>query len=89
VILAGATKGAIEWLVRPHVISGWKSDPVIQVSQVGYHPRQQKIATIELDRKETELKPVTLFRLTEAAWRRSPRVRRRLGTIPAVSLPAV
>jgi hypothetical protein len=63
---AGATKGAIEWVVRPHAIPGWRSDPVIQVSQVGYHPKQQKIATIELDRRETELKPVTLFRVTEA-----------------------
>ena len=61
---AGATKNAIEWVVRPHPIPGWKSDPVIQVSQVGYHPKQQKTATIELDRKETELRPVALYRLT-------------------------
>jgi hypothetical protein len=60
---AGATKNAIEWLVRPHPIPGWRSDPVIQVSQIGYHPRQQKIAIIELDRRETESKPVMLFRL--------------------------
>jgi endoglucanase len=39
---AGATKGAIEWLVTPHAIPGWKSDPVIQVSQVGYHPKQPR-----------------------------------------------
>ena len=64
-IPAGATKGAIEWLVRPHTIPNWRSDPVVQVSQVGYHPKQQKIAIIELDPKETELKPVTLYRLTE------------------------
>jgi len=62
---AGATKGAIEWLVRPHAIPGWKSKPVVQVSQVGYHSKQQKIAVIELDRRDTELKPVTLYRLTE------------------------
>jgi endoglucanase len=62
---AGATKSAIEWLVRPNAIPGWRSNPVIQVSQVGYHPRQQKIAIIELDRRETDLKPVTLYRLTE------------------------
>jgi hypothetical protein len=63
---AGATKAAIEWLVTPHAIPGWKSDPVIQVSQVGYHPKQPKIAVIELDRHETELKPVTLYRVTDA-----------------------
>jgi endoglucanase len=62
---SGATKGAIEWLVSPHVIPGWKSDPVIQVSQVGYHPRQPKIAVIELDRHETDLRPVALYRMTD------------------------
>jgi hypothetical protein len=62
---AGATQGAIEWLVRPHAIPGWRSAPVIQVSQVGYHPRQAKIAVIELDRRETERKPVSVYRITE------------------------
>ncbi len=61
----GATKGAIEWLVTPHAIPNWKSDPVIQVSQVGYHPKQPKVAVIELDRHEAEFKPVTLYRVTE------------------------
>ena len=62
---AGATKGAIEWLVTPHAIPGWLSEPVIQVSQVGYHPKQEKVATIELDRHDTDLKPVALYRITE------------------------
>jgi endoglucanase len=61
----GATKSAIEWLVTPHAISGWKSDPVIQVSQVGYHPKQPKIAVIELDRHDADIKPVTLYRATD------------------------
>ena len=62
---AGATQGAIEWLVRPHAIPAWKSEPVIQVSQVGYLPGQQKIAIIELDRHETDFKPVALYRIAE------------------------
>lgn len=62
---AGATRDAVEWLVTPHAIPDWKSEPVIQVSQVGYHPRQPKVAVIELDRHETQLKPVTLYRVTE------------------------
>jgi endoglucanase len=65
-VSAGTTKASIEWLVTPHAIPGWKSDPVIQVSQVGYHPKQPKIAVIELDRHETSLKPVTLYRVTPA-----------------------
>jgi endoglucanase len=63
---AGATKSAIEWVVSPHAIPGWKSDPVVQVSQVGYHPRQSKIAVIELDRHETQVEPAVLYRATAA-----------------------
>lgn len=46
---AGATAGAIDWLVSPHAIPGWKYQPVVHVSQVGYHPAQEKIAIVELD----------------------------------------
>ncbi len=63
---AGEAKGAIRWLVTPNAIPGWKSDPVIQVSQVGYHPRQPKVAVIELDRHETQFMPVALYRVTGA-----------------------
>ncbi|WP_207434396.1 glycoside hydrolase family 9 protein [Sabulibacter ruber] len=61
----GASKGAIEWLISPNAIAGWKSEPVVQVSQVGYHPKQQKVAVIELDKTETQRHPVTLFRVNE------------------------
>lgn len=61
----GATKNAIEWLVTPNAIDGWKSDPVIQISQVGYHPKQQKIAVIELDAKDNVVQPTSLLRLKE------------------------
>ncbi len=61
----GATKNAIEWLVTPHAIEGWMSSPVVQVSQVGYHPAQQKIAVIELDANDTRKLPATLLRISE------------------------
>jgi endoglucanase len=64
-IAKGATKNAIEWLVTPHAIEGWKSSPVVQVSQVGYHPSQQKIAVIELDKNEKKRLPVSLLRVAE------------------------
>ena len=67
---AGAAKGAIEWLVSPHVIPGWRSEPVIQVSQVGYLPGQSKVAVIELDRRETQPKAVTLWRATDEGLER-------------------
>lgn len=60
-----ATKNAIEWLVTPHAIEGWKAAPVVQVSQVGYHPAQQKIAVIELDAADKNLQKATLHRLAE------------------------
>jgi hypothetical protein len=48
---AGATKGAIEWVITPNVVDDWKYKPVIQTSQVGYHPDQPKVAIIEIDKK--------------------------------------
>ncbi|MBN1479035.1 glycoside hydrolase [candidate division KSB1 bacterium] len=46
---AGATENAIEWIISPRVKKGWQRDPVILLSQVGYHPDQEKVAIIELD----------------------------------------
>ena len=65
-IPAGATTNALEWVVTPNVKPGWKYDPVIQVSQVGYAPQQPKKAVFELDPTDTEVRPATLYRLTES-----------------------
>lgn len=62
-VKSGATNGAVEWLITPNVIPGWMHTPVVQVSQVGYHSDQQKIAVIELDGKDKELKQVELLKL--------------------------
>lgn len=48
-VAEGATDGAIEWIIKPHVISDWIYEPVMQYSMVGYHPKQEKIAVIETD----------------------------------------
>ncbi|MBS1668660.1 MAG: glycoside hydrolase family 9 protein [Bacteroidetes bacterium] len=64
-IAKGASKNAVRWLVTPNAIDGWKSAPVIQVSQVGYHPKQQKIAVIELDAKDNHKLPISLLRISE------------------------
>ena len=61
----GATKNAIEWLVSPYAIPDWKYTPVVQISQAGYHPAQQKFAVIETDTKDTRKLPVTLYRVSE------------------------
>ncbi len=62
-IAAGATKGAINWLVSPHALPGFKTAPVVQISQVGYHPVQQKWAIVELDRTDTTRFPVVVSRV--------------------------
>jgi hypothetical protein len=64
-VLKGATRNAIEWLVTPNVIPGWISPPVVQVSQVGYCPKQPKIAVIETDRRDESRPPVALLRISE------------------------
>lgn len=61
----GATKGAIKWTIKPHTIDGWIYDPVIQVSQLGYHPTQQKKAIVELDARDKNLPEFKLFKLGE------------------------
>ncbi len=60
---AGATTAAIEWLITPHAKAGWIRTPVIQVSQVGYHPAQPKQAIIELDTRDTKRENVKLQRI--------------------------
>jgi endoglucanase len=65
VVPAGASAHAIEWIVTPNVVEGWKADPVIQVSQLGYAPAQPKQAVIELDPADREVKRVRLLKLTE------------------------
>ncbi len=48
---AGRTGDVLHLTITPNAVPGWQSAPVIQVSQVGYHPDQPKMAVIELDRK--------------------------------------
>jgi endoglucanase len=60
---AGATKNAVEWTVAPHVIPGWKREPVIGFSQVGYHPSAEKRAVIELDPGVRTTERAMLYRI--------------------------
>jgi endoglucanase len=62
---AGATTGAIEWVITPHVVPGWKSQPVVHVSQIGYHPKQSKVAIVELDASETAAATLRVKRISE------------------------
>lgn len=60
----GATDGAIEWTLRPNVISDWIAEPVMQYSMVGYHPAQDKIAVIQTDQNDPFNSEIRLQRIS-------------------------
>jgi endoglucanase len=62
-IPSGATKGAVQWKISPNVIPGWIDQPVIHISQVGYHPKQAKTVFVELDKNDRILREVELLKL--------------------------
>ncbi len=58
------TGTVLQWYLEPNAIPDWKRVPVIQFSQVGYHPGQEKTAVIELDKNDTPLQKASLFQVT-------------------------
>ncbi len=64
VIPANATKAAVEWIVTPNVIADWIYEPVIQVSQLGYHPDQSKRVILEQDQRDEKPSEISIHRLT-------------------------
>ncbi len=66
-IPAGKKDQAVVFQITPHVIPGYEYAPVIQVSNVGYHPAQQKIAVIETDSSSSidDAEKAELVRITE------------------------
>ena len=61
-IAAGATKGAVRWLITPAVSQAWRYPAVVQTSQVGYLTQQPKRVVIETDKRETALADARLVR---------------------------
>ena len=64
-IPGGKTKEAIKWVITPNVVEDWVHTPVIQISQVGYHPSQPKIAIIELDKRDKNRKKAKIYKITK------------------------
>ncbi len=62
-IPSGVTGKAVEWKITPNTIPGWKRDPMIAVSQVGYHPDQVKKAILELDPQHGSLEKMKLLKV--------------------------
>jgi hypothetical protein len=48
-IPSNVSTGAVQWIITPNRVPGWHRDPVVAISQVGYHPDQVKQAVIEWD----------------------------------------
>ncbi len=59
----GATVNAIEWTVKPNVVKGWMYSPVIHTSEVGYYPKQTKMAVIELDKRDTSFNEIKINKI--------------------------
>lgn len=64
-IPSGKSGKVIEWLLSANTISNWIRKPVISHSQVGYHPSQQKMAVIELDKNDKSLSSARLLKINE------------------------
>ncbi len=60
----GTTRAA-HWIITPSVVESWLYKPVVQTSQVGYHPNQPKVAIVELDGRETKREKASLLKITE------------------------
>ncbi|WP_438864137.1 glycoside hydrolase family 9 protein [Neptunicella sp.] len=63
-IPADKTGTVIEWQLNANAIDNWQRQPVIGHSQVGYHPSQQKVAVIELDKRASITDSAHLYRVS-------------------------
>src|SRR5690606_4097823 len=53
ILPAGKTGKVLEWHLEANTVPDWTREPNIGFSQVGYHPKQKKVAIIELDKNDT------------------------------------
>jgi len=63
-VAPNVTKGAVKWHIEPSVVDDWIYKPVVQTSQIGYAPAQEKVAVIETDKRDTPLPSAYLFKMT-------------------------
>ena len=60
---SGVTGKIAEWFIKAEIQENWTREPVIAYSQAGYHPRQEKMAVIELDKNDRPASEVALLRV--------------------------
>ncbi len=66
-LVPGATE--LELAIVPSIRPEWRREPVIGVSQLGYHPAQAKRAVIELDARQEASGAVRLYRISRSGRR--------------------
>lgn len=64
VLPAKSDKTQFSLRITPRIDPDWRRDPVIQVSQVGYHPKQKKRAVLELDARTGVVEEVKISLLS-------------------------
>ncbi|MDR0961619.1 MAG: glycoside hydrolase family 9 protein [Mediterranea sp.] len=52
-----------EWFIQAEINPEWIRTPVVSYSQVGYHPSQEKMAVVELDKNDKPLSTITLYKV--------------------------
>jgi endoglucanase len=62
---AKKTGKVLTWYLDPNAVPYWIRKPNIGFSQVGYTPDQEKVAVIELDKKDAPLRTASLFQVTQ------------------------
>lgn len=62
-IPSGRSGTVVEWRLTANTIPDWKRPPMIAHSQVGYHPAQEKVAVVELDKNEESLEEVRILKI--------------------------
>ncbi len=63
-IPANKTGKVVEWHLTASTNKNWIRKPVIEFSQAGYYPAQEKRVVIELDKHDTPLKTASLYRIS-------------------------
>jgi hypothetical protein len=66
VLPADKTGKVLTWRLEGNVIDGWVREPNVGFSQVGYRAQQQKVAVIELDKKDKVQKTASLYRIDDS-----------------------
>ncbi|NCP63089.1 MAG: glycoside hydrolase [Paraglaciecola sp.] len=63
VLPANKSGTVLHWSIKANNIASWLRSPVIGHSQLGYHPKQQKVAVIELDSQTQHLSSASLLKV--------------------------